>query len=127
MPHSALLIAGSALLTCVLAALVFRENSGDERAREERKLLAALDGQRRIRDAQRLREERARRSAVSAPHEPQVDPQPDDDDDAAPAETAVAGLPAADDQRARSEKAERRAAEEQRKREEKEQAATLEA
>jgi hypothetical protein len=63
MTDSTLLILGGGLLASVLAALIFtpRKAGEDEQTREMRKLMTALEAQRRIRDAQQAREQRQRR------------------------------------------------------------------
>jgi type IV secretory pathway VirB10-like protein len=74
--HSVLLVIGGALLTVLLGALVFgsNETAEERRLREERKLLRALEAQRRIRNAQLARQ--ARRSVrVTAPA-PAPPPEP---------------------------------------------------
>jgi hypothetical protein len=118
MTHSALLIAGGALLTCVLGALVFggKGSAEDERMREERKLLTALEAQRRVRDARRLREERRGRAVPGSRRPAQVEQLEVDEREAASKEQAAAN---------QAQEAERRANEELRKREEKGQAAAL--
>jgi hypothetical protein len=64
MTHSALLIAGGALLTSVLAALIFRPTTSPEERhlRDLQRLMHALEAQRRVRDARRRREDRGRAS-----------------------------------------------------------------
>jgi len=105
--HSVLLVVGGALLTGLLGALVFGSNTTAEerRVREEHKLLRALEAQRRIRDAQLMRQGRPR----TPPH---VEAPPP-----APAEV----VPVV----AKEPETEHRATERRRKREEKERAAAL--
>src|SRR4051794_14643056 len=69
MTHSALLIAGGALLTSLLAALLFRPTSSPEERhlRDVQRLLRALETQRRIHDARRRREDRRRASGANHP------------------------------------------------------------
>jgi hypothetical protein len=110
--HTALLVIGGALLTGLLGALVFGSNGTAEerRIREEQKLLRALDAQRRIRDAQLLRQARQQRQPYrETPPPSRVDPEP------------VADGQVADDE----PMPDHRATERQRKREEKEQAVAL--
>src|SRR4051794_17921707 len=136
MTDSTLLILGGGLLASLLAALIFtpRRAGEDEQTREMRKLMTALEGQRRIRDAQQAREQRQRGALVRRPAMSVQAP--------APAAEAPAPVPATetdvernDRRSAESERkaaiaaehAERRAAEQRRKREEKEQAAARKA
>src|SRR3954470_23069219 len=69
MTHSTLLILGGGVLAAALAALVFspRSSGEDKHTREMRKLMTALEGQRRIRDAQQDREARQRGNVRTAP------------------------------------------------------------
>src|SRR4051812_50210190 len=62
MTHSTLLILGGGLLAAALAALMFspRSSGEDEHTREMRKLMTALEAQRRGGDAQQAREARRR-------------------------------------------------------------------
>src|SRR5256885_11560343 len=105
--HSVLLVVGGALLTGLLGALVFGSNTTAEAQlmRDAQKLLRALEAQRRIRDAQLMREARKRGGG-------RVDAPPP-----APAPAATEPELGGD---AESE-TERRATERQRRREEKEQ------
>jgi dTMP kinase len=78
MSHAALLVTVGAVVTCVLAALVFRPTGTAEerRMREERRMLRALEAQRRIRDARRARETNRRAPFYAQPAvaaAPQVD------------------------------------------------------
>jgi len=69
MSHAALLVTVGAVVTCVLAALVFRPTGTAEerRMREERRMLRALEAQRRIRDARRARETGRRPTLYAQP------------------------------------------------------------
>src|SRR4051812_47911113 len=77
MTHSTLLILGGGLLAAALAALMFspRSSGEDEHTREMRKLMTALEAQRRVRDAQQAREARRRgsvaRTTKPGPQEPE--------------------------------------------------------
>ncbi|HEY1513282.1 MAG TPA: hypothetical protein VGF66_05960 [Gaiellaceae bacterium] len=110
MSHSALLVIAGAVVTFVLAALVFRPTGTAEerRMREERKVLRALEGQRRIQAARRAQEEKRRMAVIDArrPSEPEPDDRQEIEEHAG---------------------AERRAAEHERKRRDKELAAELKA
>src|SRR3954465_4141266 len=66
MTHSTLLILGGGLLAAALAALMFspRSSGEDEHTREMRKLMTALEAQRRVGDAQQAREARRRGSVA---------------------------------------------------------------
>lgn len=70
MTHSAVLIAAGALLTFVLAALVFTPtvSAEERRLRDVQRLLRALEAQRRVREAKRRRE--ARRPARQVARDP---------------------------------------------------------
>ena len=107
--NTAFLVVGGALLTGLLGALVFGSNgtAEDQRMREERKLLRALEAQRRIRDAQLMRDARRRGTRYVAAQPPAAAPEPE---------------PVVPDE---DSEAERRAAERERKREEKAKAAAL--
>ena len=113
--HSVLLVIGGALLTGLLGALVFgsTDTPDERRRRDERKLLRALEAQRRIRDVQLMRAEKRRPA-------PRVQVQ---------APTQILELPVVDDAPTIEEEsvAEIRAAERQRKRDEEDQAAALKA
>ena len=79
--HTVLLVVGGALLTGLLGALVFGSNgtAEDRRIREERKLLRALEAQRRIRDAQLMRKAKRHGAVVEAQRPaPVVKPPPVD-------------------------------------------------
>jgi membrane protein involved in colicin uptake len=138
--HSVLLVIGGALLTVLLGALVFgsNETAEERRLREERKLLRALEAQRRIRNAQLARQ--ARRSVRVT--EPAPAPAPPPEPAAAVELEAEVEPPEwpeepADEKRenrrarkerkaiARAERAARRAADEARRREAKELAREL--
>jgi hypothetical protein len=69
--HTVLLVVGGALLTGLLGALVFGSSGTAEerRIREQQKLLRALEAQRRIRDAQLMRQAKL----VQATEEPGPD------------------------------------------------------
>jgi hypothetical protein len=111
--HTVLLVVGGALLTGLLGALVFGSNgtAEDRRIREERKLLRALEAQRRIRDAQLMRQAKRHGAVVEAKR-----PAP------------VVKLPPVDAQAIDEEPAaEHRASKRERKRHEKEQAAAFKA
>jgi hypothetical protein len=139
MTGSTLLILGGGVLASVLAALIFtpRRAGENEQTREMRKLMTALEGQRRIRDAQQAREQRqlgavrrppatglqAPNRVADAPPAPAPAPVPETNakrNDRRSAEHEHKAVLAA-------EQAERRVAEQQRKRVEKEQAAARQA
>jgi type IV secretory pathway VirB10-like protein len=105
MMHSALLVAGGAVLTCLLAALVFSPQGSPEerRMREERRLLRALEAQHRIRDAQRRRQAVRTVPLVRMPVPEPEPPQPEPEEDSPSAEPPA---------RARREEARRRRQEE---------------
>jgi hypothetical protein len=111
--HSVLLVVGGALLTGLIGALVFGSNgtAEEQRMREERKLLRALDAQRRIRDAQLMRQGRPRQAL-------RVEAQPP---------TPIGEQPTASGQVVDESEAENRTADRQRKRDEHEQAVALKA
>jgi hypothetical protein len=119
MTHTALLIAGGALLTSVLAALLFRPATSPEERhlREVHRLMRGLEAQRRIRDARRRRENRGRVSGGASHPPASVVEQP------APTEEPTEQEHVAK----RNHRAERRAEEQLRRRAKKEQAAALKA
>jgi hypothetical protein len=114
--HSALAILGGALLTCVLGALVFGSWE-DARTRELRKLMTALEGQRRIRDA------RARRARPPG----DVLRSANDEQRTVDADLEQRDMHAAEVQTDGITRKARKAEEQQRRREEQEQAAALNA
>jgi len=131
--HSVLLVVGGALLTGLIGALVFGSNGTAEerRMREERRLLRALEAQRRIRDAQIMRQGRPRETVEAQPL-PQIEQQPTAN--GAVADEAEAENRAVERQRKRDEheqavalKAQRGAEKQERRREEKEHKAALKA
>ena len=117
MTHSALLIAGGALLTSVLAALLFRPTASleERHLRDVQRLMRALDAQRRVRDARRRRENRGRASRGPS-HPPAIVKEQSRQEAEPPAQVAE-----------RNDRAERRAVEQLRRREKKEQAVALKA
>jgi type IV secretory pathway VirB10-like protein len=110
--YSALAILGGALVTCVLGALLFGSGE-DARTREVRRLMTALEAQRRVRDA------RARRAGLRRDLRPARDEQPTVEAAPEKREEHAAEPPA--------DRTARESEERQRRREEKERAAAVEA